>query len=451
MAAFAGLAWSPSPASPELKMAEEPSQEAWQTSGVLPWLGVLVAWLSFGSFAVPMKWPAVVDARVHPLVYQSYKTFWVFVTSYLVLLFQPYEFSVWGLASGFSWVPAGIAAVVAVQNVGIAYGQAMWQVTVIATNFVWGFAILRDEGVRNPWIAALALVCIVLGVAGMTLAFNLRPAASVNADGLEAHLNETPAVGGADRGLEAPDHPRSSVVSVLSRASSCSTTPQSPAGSRSASMRRSFSDVRFAADDVEDFPADVSQPSAAPRSWSSEALSQPRHRKVSFALGVSAALFNGIWGGSNLVPAKYSAYHGIHFVISFSTGALVANVVLGVVYVVLAKLVWRAPLPRLELRAMAVPGLISGCLWSLGNFCSLYVLSVFGQGIGNAFLQSSVMVSGLWGILYYREMTGRPVMYWSCCCAMCLIGISLLAVEQVNPSAYVPLPTSRPASVLFRQ
>ena len=37
------------------------------------YFAALIACLSFGSFAVPIKWPAVQRLNVHPLVFQSYK------------------------------------------------------------------------------------------------------------------------------------------------------------------------------------------------------------------------------------------------------------------------------------------------------------------------------------------------------------------------------------------
>merc|ERR1719443_1124337 len=88
--------------------------------------------------------------------------------------------------------------------------------------------------------------------------------------------------------------------------------------------RRSLSDLRWAADDV-------IQPTEA------AAAASP-------VLGLAAALFNGVWGGSNLVPSKYARLHGVRFVISFATGALVANALLVLVYLLLAKAWWKTPL-----------------------------------------------------------------------------------------------------------
>ena len=79
-------------------------------SSLIGWLAVIVACLAFGSFAVPMKAETVVKVQVHPLVFQSYKTFWVLITSFLTAFWYPVEFTPWGIVSGLSWVPAGVAA-----------------------------------------------------------------------------------------------------------------------------------------------------------------------------------------------------------------------------------------------------------------------------------------------------------------------------------------------------
>eukprot|EP00929_Paragymnodinium_shiwhaense_P082780 TRINITY_DN43794_c0_g1_i1.p1 TRINITY_DN43794_c0_g1~~TRINITY_DN43794_c0_g1_i1.p1 ORF type:complete len:450 (+),score=82.28 TRINITY_DN43794_c0_g1_i1:133-1350(+) len=404
-----------------------------------------------------MKSKAVVEAQVHPLIYQAYKSFWVFATCWLVLLFEPFEFSYWGILSGLSWVPAGVGAVIAVQNVGIAYGQALWQVTIILTNFVWGFGILKDESVKSVGLAVLAVLMIIVGVVGMTLAFNLKP--KVTAEEEESASATLPAGSTVVSVLDAPGS-QTSAAALGSRTRAATASGTTPAnfgsnaqslrrtmsdglrssyalsiGSRNKSLtRRSLSDVRFSADGLEAelegllSPEDRSSPNSA--GGGTPAVDAAAAHKPSFAVGIAAALFNGVWGGSNLVPAQYAPYHGVHFQISFAVGAMAVTVAMLLIYFLYLKLWWGQPPPALHLRAMAWPGFISGCLWSLGNFCSLYVLNNLGQGIGNAFLQSSVIVSGLWGILYYKEMTGQPVLYWALCCGLCLGGVLLLAHEK---------------------
>jgi len=279
------------------------------------------------------------------------------------------------VASGVSWVPAGVAAVVAVQHVGVACGQAIWQVTIVATSLVWGFAVLRDERTYNWWGTALSLLLLTSGLVGMTLAFGSRrvPASPDLAEGEPAQPELATGGRGVDRARSTPSlhHP----------------------------LREHHA-------------------------------ASPEETCGSTAIGIAAALFNGIWGGANLVPSHFSPLGGVHFVVSFAIGAAIVNTVLVCAFAVLAKLWWRTPLPAPHFRTMALPGLLSGTLWSAGNFCSLYTVSTIGQGIGYSLIQSSVIVSGLWGILYYREMTGRPVLYWVACCAVCAVGILGLAMEK---------------------
>jgi glucose uptake protein GlcU len=374
----------------------------------------------------------VVDAQVHPLVYQCYKTFWTFVTSHLVLLFLPYRFSAWGIISGFSWVPAGVAAVVAVQNVGIACGQAVWQVGIIMTSLAWTFLVLHDAHIRTWWGTALSVLALLVGVVGMTLTFNLKkapmPASSLVASLHDGELEEgQPDVTKEDnlkQGIVPEDKDtgkrisRSATFASVGSRSSAAKMAETFASFGSVGTlgvarprsRRSLSDVRFGMDDLKE-----------------DTSNKPR---TSVALGIGAAVFNGVWGGSNLVPSHYAPYHGIEFTISFATGALIANVALVFVYIVLAKLVWKSPLPSPQFRVMMLPGFISGTLWSIGNFCSLAAVAAMGQGIGNSLIQSSVIVSGLWGILFYREMTGLPVLFWSVWMLVCVGGIVGLAIEE---------------------
>lgn len=340
----------------------------------LPWLAILGAWIGFGSFAVPMKAKRVVDAKVDPLVFQCYKTFWTFITSHLVLCVVPYTLSWWGLLSGLSWVPAGVAAVVSVQNVGIACGQAVWQVTIILTSSIWGFLILKPLQEVYSWpLTLLALAMLALGSVGMTLSFSALPKV------IREPVSLLP--------ISSPGGVRSS---EMSRSSRCGAGEQNGNATMDASRQASGSAV----------------------------------------VGIGAALFNGVWGGSNLVPSHFSKDKGLHFVLSFAFGALIVNIALFGSYCIVRWTRWRLPPPSFHVRTMLLPGFLSGTLWSFGNICSLYAVNTIGQGIGYSLVQSSIIVSGLWGIIYYREMHGWPLLSWVLCCLTCLSGTVLLALQK---------------------
>jgi hypothetical protein len=73
---------------------------------LLGWVAVVIAIVAFGSFAVPIKFPAVrnADPPIHPFVFQTYKSVWVFMTSWLILLVRPFSFTWLGCVSAMFWV-----------------------------------------------------------------------------------------------------------------------------------------------------------------------------------------------------------------------------------------------------------------------------------------------------------------------------------------------------------
>ena len=146
-------------------------------SPLIGWLAVIIACLAFGSFAVPMKAEAVVKVHVHPLVFQSYKTFWVFITSFLTAFWYPVEFTPWGIVSGLSWVPAGVAAVVSVQHIGLGVGQGTWSSIIVLVSFLWG-VLYFEEKLQSYPLSIFGVFCLMCGVGGMAY-FSAQAAADV--------------------------------------------------------------------------------------------------------------------------------------------------------------------------------------------------------------------------------------------------------------------------------
>ena len=64
----------------------------------------LASILFFGSFAVPIKTPAMQQARVQPIIIQVYKSTACFTTSFFVLLLRDFKFSYWGVLGAAIWV-----------------------------------------------------------------------------------------------------------------------------------------------------------------------------------------------------------------------------------------------------------------------------------------------------------------------------------------------------------
>lgn len=50
------------------------------------------------------------------------------------------------------------------------------------------------------------------------------------------------------------------------------------------------------------------------------------------------------------------------------------------------------------------------------------------EAVGYSCVQSSIIVSGLWGIFYYREAAPRDAAAWFVCAAVCVSGMVLLGL-----------------------
>lgn len=82
-------------------------------------------------------------------------------------------------------------------------------------------------------------------------------------------------------------------------------------------------------------------------------------------------------------------------------------------------------------RALKGPGILAGLLWSLGNFFNFFAIVREGNAIAVPQLQSvQLITSGLWGVLYYREVQGRPLYFWTFFALWLLVFIVLLGFEK---------------------
>jgi glucose uptake protein GlcU len=86
-------------------------------------------------------------------------------------------------------------------------------------------------------------------------------------------------------------------------------------------------------------------------------------------------------------------------------------------------------LPSFHFQQTFIPGLKVGMLFSVGNFCSIIAISSLGQGVGGSFIQSSMLVSGLWGIAL-GEIKGRGrIVKWIVSSIITIIGAICLSQD----------------------
>ena len=231
------------------------------------WACVLGAVICFGSFGVPIKSERVQQANVHPFVFQTYKSFWCFLTAWLVLLARPINFTWWGVVSGLSWVPAGAAYVVGVQHAGLAINQALSSSLVVAISTFWGVAVFHEPLSSVP-LATLAFLMLAIGISAMAF-FSVPKGASAA---------EAPAPDESDlrTSLTARRRGASRDGGLTEGPSLNEDSPEEPplVGGSPASVALLLSD-------------------GSPRKLGPASPT----KKKNLALGLAASTFNGIWGG----------------------------------------------------------------------------------------------------------------------------------------------------------
>ncbi len=159
-------------------------------------------------------------------------------------------------------------------------------------------------------------------------------------------------------------------------------------------------------------------------------------------LGLMAAVFNGVWGGSIMVPMHYAPEkaHGIGYVISFAIGATIITICLWIArfayYYFYEGMTFHGSyhsLPPFHFKVMWKPGGTAGLLWSIGNLSSMISVQQLGEGVGYSLTQASMLVSGIWGIFYFREVEGCGIrVKWFLSALITIGGILMLSFEHVN-------------------
>eukprot|EP00593_Proboscia_inermis_P001385 CAMPEP_0171295382 /NCGR_PEP_ID=MMETSP0816-20121228/3948_1 /TAXON_ID=420281 /ORGANISM="Proboscia inermis, Strain CCAP1064/1" /LENGTH=304 /DNA_ID=CAMNT_0011767963 /DNA_START=287 /DNA_END=1201 /DNA_ORIENTATION=- len=160
-------------------------------------------------------------------------------------------------------------------------------------------------------------------------------------------------------------------------------------------------------------------------------------------LGFLGATTNGLWGGLQLVPLHYArlddpeAYSGLGYLMSISTGSLM--VTCGAWILRFGVSMHRCKsvrggynaMPSFHFRSMWFYGLLAGFLYSVGCIGSILSVVYLGQGVGYTLTQSAMLISGLWGILYFKEITGRrKVAMWFVSAIVTVAGLLLLSYEH---------------------
>jgi hypothetical protein len=157
--------------------------------------------------------------------------------------------------------------------------------------------------------------------------------------------------------------------------------------------------------------------------------------------GILASIFGGTWGGMNLVPMHYAAidgYGGPTYVLSFFSGCMFVIIMIWLVRLLFELYrhdgnVGKAyhALPSFHYRQIWLYGSMAGLCLSGGKFMTIIAVTHLGQGVGNSFAQTSMLVGGLWGIFVFKEIEGRDrILKWLFSACIALTGVLGLSYEH---------------------
>eukprot|EP01065_Artemidia_motanka_P036241 TRINITY_DN44151_c0_g1_i1.p1 TRINITY_DN44151_c0_g1~~TRINITY_DN44151_c0_g1_i1.p1 ORF type:complete len:421 (+),score=162.90 TRINITY_DN44151_c0_g1_i1:60-1265(+) len=375
-----------------------------------------------GSYPVPIKAPSVIEANVHPIVFQCYKSFWVFTTGWIFLIVRAagarhepggtFEFTWWGVASAAGWIPSGLGTIASVPLLGVGMAIVVNTGTAALLSFLVFWLVLGEDMKKHHastgdyYLAPLWLACILVGMAGLVLSPRMK----------------LPCVPEQDEEKEEADE---------------------EADGPSQRDRSLLGDKRI----VEDTYSEVSS------------MQVPKKKGASLLfLGLLAALCAGIFSAvqfgivnagkqyeqnqegcrhckdqcSDKLKEQFDNFGS--WMVSFGIGAAMVTSSFLAIYAVYRKAIGQG-FPDMHFRTLRVPGTIAGICWALGAFFQTAAVVRGGSAtVMPANLACQLITSGLWGIFYYKEIRGWHAVIWGVIAVFTLAAMALLGQEKESDS-----------------
>ena len=411
--------------------------DAVETCDACGYAAAILAAILLGTSGVPIKTEIIQTLDVDHLVLQTYKTGVAFVACWVVTMAsggrRPYRLTAWGIASGLFSVPGGLASVYGVRSAGLAVAFGIYASVTVLTSFIWGVFIFREH-VASKFGACCAAILLIAGLCGMAAhsqGQRTKPTRGKTCDedatittAAAATTTTVDVVGVVDEeeldGVRKRKHQNDEAVS-----STFSSSPKLPL-----EMESLLSEE----DEKEVVNVDDKKSSKVLFLGSRVSLTKPQS-------GILASIFGGTWGGMNLVPMHYAAkdgYGGPTYVLSFFSGCMFVIIMIWLVRLLFELYrhngdVGKAyhALPSFHYRQIWLYGSMAGLCLSGGKFMTIIAVTHLGQGVGNSFAQTSMLVGGLWGIFVFKEIEGRDrILKWLFSACIALTGVLWLSYEH---------------------
>jgi hypothetical protein len=376
----------------------------------------------------------------------------------------------YGILAGCLEVCGGMAGIMAIRNAGIATAIGTWASVMIVVNFVWGILIFK-EPVHSLTGTVGAFGMLGMGLIGMTK--NAASSTNTSVDDRTDHEDGDVSV---EDVLAKPLLPEKPPQSTPLRRSGPS--PNKNEKRKLQKMSESFDSesgislstrqliARKRGDESRDEP-DTSVSNLAPLSLpiivdlpTQESLEKkvkcaedknPSKTVIKISnwrialskrqIGIVCAILNGVLGATALVPLHYAKEQGFteySFFFSFTSGCMVANTILWILYFVFQCVCCSDPsrrgsisMPRWHVKELSLKLFVAALLYMGGTFGSILATSTLGQAVGNSLVQSKILISGLWGICWFQEIKDRrSITNWFLSATVSVFSILWLSLER---------------------
>ena len=88
-------------------------------------------------------------------------------------------------------------------------------------------------------------------------------------------------------------------------------------------------------------------------------------------------------------------------------------------------------LPSFHVRELWLRGTVFGVLWNIANIASMMSVQALGEGVGYSIIQANMLVAGMWGIFYFKEVQRvNTILKWFAAAVVTITGVLLLSYEH---------------------
>jgi len=130
-------------------------------------------------------------------------------------------------------------------------------------------------------------------------------------------------------------------------------------------------------------------------------------------------------------------FNGAGYLVSYSCGSMLVIVLAWALRLLYNIRVFNGNIPKaydalpsFHFRLLCKPGFAAGLLWSIANFGSILSVAALGQGVGYSLIQGSMLVSGVWGILFGEIKGSERIWKWLISSIVTIVGIVWLSYEH---------------------